>query len=375
MQSDDDSPQADGQSLLRVAGARRTFLTPEGSAVRALDGVDLNIRPNEFLTLLGPSGCGKTTLLRAIAGFEDLDGGRLELEGRSLEDVPPHRRPFNTVFQSYALFPHLDARDNVGYGLDAARVPRAERERRVDEALALVGLSELGRRRPRQLSGGQQQRVALARALVNRPRLLLLDEPLSALDRGLRQAMQIELKNLQHTVGITFVVVTHDQEEALTMSDRIAVMRAGRILQLGPPGRIYDTPADRFVARFVGDSNVHAGRVAAVSARGALITLDEGFELHAEGTGFAPGEAVDAMLRPERLMLAREPGAGPALQAVVERVVFVGADVQVHLRLPGGAALRALHRHLPGAEPPPNVGGQAFIRYEPAAVHLMRSAP
>jgi spermidine/putrescine transport system ATP-binding protein len=363
-----------GPCLLRVAGARRTFRTPEGQSVRALDGVDLDIRPNEFLTLLGPSGCGKTTLLRAIAGFEDLDGGRLELDGHGLDDVPPHRRPFNTVFQSYALFPHLDVRDNVGYGLDAARVPRPERERRVGEALALVGLADFGRRRPRQLSGGQQQRVALARALVNRPRLLLLDEPLSALDRGLRQAMQIELKNLQHTVGITFVVVTHDQEEALTMSDRIAVMRAGRILQLGPPGDIYDAPADRFVARFVGDSNVFAGRVGSVSGAGAVIAVEEGFELHAARADVAPGEAVDAMLRPERVMLSRAPGAGPALRAAVERVVFVGADVQVHLRLPGGAVLRALHRHLPGAEPAPGVGEQAWIRYEPGAVHLMRSA-
>ena len=374
MSAPNDAGTAAGPCLLRVAGARRTFRTPEGQPLHALDGVDLDIRRNEFLTLLGPSGCGKTTLLRAIAGFEDLDAGRLELDGRSLEDVPPHRRPFNTVFQSYALFPHLDVRGNVGYGLDAARVPRPERERRVDEALALVGLADLGRRRPRQLSGGQQQRVALARALVNRPRLLLLDEPLSALDRGLRQAMQIELKNLQHAVGITFVVVTHDQEEALTMSDRIAVMRAGRILQLGPPGDIYDAPADRFVARFVGESNVHGGRVVSVSARGAVIALDDGFELHAAHTGFAPGEAVDAMLRPERAMLSREPGTGPALQATVERVVFVGADVQVHLRLPGGAVLRALHRHLPGAEAPPGAGERAFVRYEPGAVHLMRSA-
>jgi spermidine/putrescine transport system ATP-binding protein len=278
------------------------------------------------------------------------------------------------VFQSYALFPHLDVRDNVGYGLDAARVPRPERERRVDEALALVGLADFGRRRPRQLSGGQQQRVALARALVNRPRLLLLDEPLSALDRGLRQAMQIELKNLQHTVGITFVVVTHDQEEALTMSDRIAVMRAGRILQLGSPGAIYDAPADRFVARFVGDSNVHGGRVARSDADATVIALDEGFELQAGPSRFAAGAAVDAMLRPERVALAAEPGDGPALEATVERVVFVGADLQVHLRLDGGAPMRALHRHVPGGGAPPAPGARTWIRYAPAAVHLMEAA-
>ncbi|MDQ3558367.1 MAG: ATP-binding cassette domain-containing protein, partial [Pseudomonadota bacterium] len=225
--------------LIGIKSAVKAFATPEGGRVLALDHVDLSIRNNEFLTLLGPSGCGKTTLLRSIAGFEDFTEGAIQLDGRVLGDVPPHKRPFNTVFQSYALFPHLTVENNVGYGLDVARVQRQERNERVAQALALVGLTGLEKRKPRQLSGGQQQRVALARAIVNRPRLLLLDEPLSALDRQLRQSMQIELKNLQHTLGITFLYVTHDQEEALVMSDRIAVMNKGRIQQIDLPSAVY----------------------------------------------------------------------------------------------------------------------------------------
>ncbi len=223
------------KSILEIRDAVRVFKTPDGGTVRALDGVSLDVGENEFVTLLGPSGCGKTTLLRAIAGFEALDGGAVILEGADIARVPAFRRPVNTVFQSYALFSHMSVARNVGYALEITGVAKAERQARAHELLELVGLKGMETRKPSQLSGGQRQRVALARALIARPKILLLDEPLSALDRQLRQQMQVELKNLQHQVGVSFVFVTHDQEEALTMSDRIVVMRAGRIEQSGAP--------------------------------------------------------------------------------------------------------------------------------------------
>ncbi len=359
-------------ALLHIRGAQRRFATPEGGIVSALGGVDLEVRTNEFLTLLGPSGCGKTTLLRAIAGFEDLDGGEILLGDRSLSGVPAYRRPFNTVFQSYALFPHLTVADNVGYGLDVGGTPRAERDARVAEALALVGLGGLERRKPKQLSGGQQQRVALARALVNRPRLLLLDEPLSALDRHLRQAMQVELKALQHRVGITFLVVTHDQEEALVMSDRIAVMQSGRLQQVGPPGEIYDRPANRFVAAFIGNSNLLAGTVTAHQGDGVVIDTVSGLRMHAASGQFAKGERVEVMVRPEQLSLDPAAGEGPTLDGVVETVVFVGADRHVRIRTGTGDPLTALQRHVAGARDPGLAPGAAVrVSYRPEGIHLM----
>jgi spermidine/putrescine transport system ATP-binding protein len=363
-------------ALLQIESAARTFRTPEGGTVTALDRVDLAVRNNEFLTLLGPSGCGKTTLLRAIAGFEDLDGGDIRLDGTSLAGVPAYRRPFNTVFQSYALFPHLTVADNVGYGLDVKKLPRGERDARVADALGLVGLEGSGRRKPKQLSGGQQQRVALARALVNRPRLLLLDEPLSALDRNLRQAMQIELKNLQHEVGISFLVVTHDQEEALVMSDRIAVMDGGRIQQVGTPGEIYDAPANRFVAGFIGVSNVYAGIVSRRDGLDSVIRTDGGMELRARHAAFAPGSRVDCMLRPEQLRIgARGDDSASVLEAVVERLVFIGADQQVHARLTDGSQVKALMRHRRADAWKPEPGASIRLHYEPATVHLMAADP
>jgi putative spermidine/putrescine transport system ATP-binding protein len=236
---------------VRLAGVRKTY----GDVV-AVDGVDLEIAPGEFFTLLGPSGSGKTTTLRLIAGFERPDEGRIELHGRDVTRVPPYERDVNTVFQDYALFPHMTVAENVGYGLRVKGVPRRERARRVAEALELVQLPNVGGRKPIQLSGGQRQRIALARSLVNRPRVLLLDEPLGALDLKLRQEMQIELKRIQQDVGLTFVYVTHDQEEALTMSDRLAVFNEGRIEQLGAPAEVYERPATEFVAGFIGVSNV-----------------------------------------------------------------------------------------------------------------------
>jgi spermidine/putrescine transport system ATP-binding protein len=359
--------------LLRVVSARKQFRTPEGGWVTPLDGVDLTIRNNEFLTLLGPSGCGKTTLLKAIAGFEDLDEGEIWLGDSPMGPVPTYRRPFNTVFQNYALFPHMTVADNVGYGLDVARVPRSERETRVREALELVNLSGLERRRPAQLSGGQQQRVALARALINRPRLLLLDESLSALDRKLRQAMQLELKNLQHTLGITFLFVTHDQEEALTMSDRIAVMRNGRILQIGTPAEVYDTPASRFVADFVGTSNVLSGRLARDGAR-QFVAVDGGITVEVGPSALPDGTTVDVVIRPEHLEIGTGGNGTAVLEGTVEQVVFVGFDVQVHVRLANGTRIHTVRRHSRG-----EVGGgmqpgsPVRLAYHPVSLHVMQA--
>jgi putative spermidine/putrescine transport system ATP-binding protein len=253
--------QAVASAPMEASGAgapdvRLVALTKRYGDVTAVDGVDLEIRRGEFFTMLGPSGSGKTTTLRLIAGFELPDAGRVELAGTDVSDQPPYARDVNTVFQDYALFPHMSVLENVEYGLRIRKVPKPERRRRAEETLEIVRLPGLGHRRPAQLSGGQRQRVALARALVNRPRVLLLDEPLGALDLKLRQEMQVELKRIQGEVGITFVYVTHDQEEALTMSDRLAVFNAGRIEQVGPPAEVYERPGSSFIAGFVGVSNI-----------------------------------------------------------------------------------------------------------------------
>jgi len=365
---------ADDNELLRLAGARKSFRLPESGTVTPLDGVNLSIKKNEFLTLLGPSGCGKTTLLRTIAGFEDLDEGEVYLEGRAMSTVPAHRRPFNTVFQNYALFPHMTVAGNIRYGLEISRVSKMERAERVSDAIRLVSLDGLERRKPSQLSGGQQQRVALARALVNRPRVLLLDEPLSALDRKLRQSTQLELKNLQHTVGITFLFVTHDQEEALTMSDRIAVMDRGRILQLGTPVEIYDRPASRFVADFIGTSNILTGRLAK-GRHGSVVQIDGGPEIHIRGQRHANGSIVDVVLRPEHLNLEKiEQDISGHLDATLENIVFVGSDMHLHARLKNGTPIIALHRHSRGAVGIGLAPGQTIkLYYEASAPHLMES--
>jgi len=292
--------------------------------VRALRDVSLTIRKGEFFTLLGPSGCGKTTLLRLIAGFEMPTSGTILLGNRDISRMPPYQRPVNTVFQSYALFPHLDVAENVGFGLTMRGQPKAEVERRVARMLALVKLEAFAGRKPQQLSGGQQQRVALARALAPSPEVLLLDEPLSALDLKLRKEMQLELKRLQHETGITFVFVTHDQEEALTMSDRIGVMRDGVILQVGGPREIYNRPVNRFVADFIGETNILAGRTEAGRVRlgsGDLIAVDN-------LNGAAEGTAVTLAVRPEQVRI----GAGP-LQGRVSNTVYFGTDTHCHLRM------------------------------------------
>ncbi len=306
----------------------------EFGAVRALDDISLTIRENEFFALLGPSGCGKTTLLRCLGGFEQVTSGRLLLDGRDLVGTRPYERPVNMMFQSYALFPHMSVWDNVAYGLRAERLPDDAIRQRVEGVLDTVGLGALRDRRPHQLSGGQRQRVALARAVVKRPRVLLLDEPLAALDRKLRGEMQIELKRLQHEVGITFVVVTHDQEEALTMADRVAVLSLGRVLQVGTPIELYDRPVNHFVAAFIGKTNFLRGVVVAGGIRVAPYGT-----IAAGPSSLANGTDAYLAIRPESAhVLGSDDDAAPGhvtLPAVVEAVAFVGSQVHSHLRLEG----------------------------------------
>ncbi|HSP10272.1 MAG TPA: ABC transporter ATP-binding protein [Candidatus Dormibacteraeota bacterium] len=305
----------ESKPALRLLGVRKNY-----GQVVAVAGVDLTIVEGEFFTLLGPSGSGKTTLLRMIAGFERPDSGRIELGGRDVTSMPPHMRDTNTVFQDYALFPHMTVGENIGYGLRIKRVPGAARKQRVQRALEMVRLSGLENRKPNQLSGGQRQRVALARAVINEPEVLLLDEPLGALDLKLRQEMQIELKQIQKEVGITFIYVTHDQEEALTMSDRMAVMSNGRIEQIGSPVDVYERPATEFVAGFIGISNV----------------------LSREGVRF--------VVRPEKIrILSESDRADPDMteeQGTVEEVVYVGMSTRYVVRLARGEQLVAVRQNM-----------------------------
>jgi spermidine/putrescine transport system ATP-binding protein len=303
----------------------------------AVDNIDLTVASGEFFSLLGPSGCGKTTTLRLIAGFEQPTSGQILLDGVDVSGVPPHKRNVNTVFQSYALFPFLDVFDNVAFGLRHRKLARSEVKRRVGESLELVRMTSFAKRRPGQLSGGQQQRVALARALVLNPAVLLLDEPLGALDAKLRRSLKVELKALQERVGITFLYVTHDQEEALTMSDRLAVMNAGKIVQVGTPREVYEEPADTYVADFLGAANLMEVEV---GAEGAVRIGDFALASHRCD---APAGTAHAVIRPERVRIEEHGSAGEnRVPAMVERVVFLGASMQVMLRLATGCALQAL---------------------------------
>ena len=331
----------DGVTPRHGGHIRLTALTKQFSDVTAVDGIDLDIGAGEFFSLLGPSGCGKTTTLRMVAGFEQPTSGQILLDGSDLVAVPPHRRPVNTVFQSYALFPHLSVEDNIAYGLRwRGSVDKAERRRRVGEAVELVRLGGLEQRRPAQLSGGQQRRVALARALILRPKVLLLDEPLGALDARLRKDLQIDLATLQREVGITFVYVTHDQEEALTMSQRLAVMDAGRVVQVGTPIDVYEHPATAYVADFLGVANVLDAD--GDTARDGRRTVRLGsFVLDAGGEG--PAGPVKLVIRPERVHVVAGEATGPnCIPAMVEQVVYVGSTTRVHVRLPGGEPLQSL---------------------------------
>jgi spermidine/putrescine transport system ATP-binding protein len=341
----------------RTGGSvRLEALSKSYGAVPAVRGIDLDVAAGEFFSLLGPSGCGKTTTLRLIAGFEQPDGGHVLIDGQDVSAVPPERRPVNTVFQSYALFPFLTVRDNVAFGLRYAGASKQERRRRVDEALALVQMSAYAGRRPAQLSGGQQQRVALARALVLGPRVLLLDEPLGALDAKLRKALQLELKSLQEAVGITFVYVTHDQDEALTMSDRIAVMSGGLVVQVGTPTEVYERPTTAYVADFLGAANVVPVEVVGPARDDRTAFRLAGQVLAAGGPEHAPG-AASLVVRPERLRLvAADHAVAPAtpqadaqpvpdvnvLPATVARLVYRGAHADVVVEVGGGARFSVL---------------------------------
>ena len=307
----------------------------------AVDGVSLTIQRGEFFSLLGPSGCGKTTTLRMLAGFEQPTAGRIMLEGEPVDDVPPYRRNVNMVFQSYALFEHLDVEGNVAFGLKRRRVAKEEIRRRVADALELVGLAHRAGSRPAELSGGQRQRIALARALVNRPAVLLLDEPLGALDLKLRRQMQVELKEIQREVGITFVYVTHDQEEALSMSDRIAVMHDGRVIQCGAPEDVYERPSEPFVADFIGISNLIEG----TARDGGMVRIGNGAEVPAPlPEECSAGDLVRIAVRPEKIALDELEDGMVALDGVVEQRVYLGMTTQVTVSVGDGARLVALEQ-------------------------------
>jgi spermidine/putrescine transport system ATP-binding protein len=343
--------------------------------VTAVDGIDLAIPGGEFFSLLGPSGCGKTTTLRLIAGFEQPTAGRILLDGDDMAQTPPHRRKVNTVFQSYALFPFMTVQENVAFGLRYKDVSKAEARRLVGEALALVRLEGMERRRPRQLSGGQQQRVALARALVLEPSVLLLDEPLGALDAKLRQALQVELKALQEAVGVTFVYVTHDQEEALTMSDRLAVLSGGRIQQVGTPAEVYEEPAGAFVADFLGVSNLMAAEARGTVAGGHCELRLGRFEVRAERGDLGARGPVKLVIRPERVRL--EPygtGGENRLPGMVERVVYQGASVRLFVRLAAGETVQVALTNQGG--PMPFEQGTAVVAHlPPAALRVLADEP
>ncbi len=332
----------------------------------AVAGINLDMPSGEFFSLLGPSGCGKTTTLRMIAGFERPTEGQILLDGDDMAQTPPHKRNVNTVFQNYALFPHLTVQENVGFGLKYQKASKEETKKRVGDALELVQMTQFAERRPNQLSGGQQQRVALARALILNPKVLLLDEPLGALDAKLRKRLQIELKALQEEVGITFVYVTHDQEEALTMSDRIAVMSAGRVEQVGPPKEIYEAPATAYVADFLGVSNLMSAMAAGVGDGGCKVTVGEFSLIAGEGDADTVGDCK-ITIRPERVQIQAQGETGENhLPAMVERTVYVGSVLQVILHLATGQTIQAWM---------PNTGsGDPFRSGDAVAAHFPREA-
>ena len=341
---------------------------------QAVQHADFSIRRGEFFAMLGPSGCGKTTTLKMIAGFEQPTTGQVMLEGVDVSSVPPHKRNVNTVFQQYALFPHMSVADNVAFGLRAKKVPESEVASRVSEMLDVVRLGDFATRRPSQLSGGQQQRVALARALVNMPSALLLDEPLAALDLKLREAMQIELKRIQREVEITFVFVTHDQGEALTMSDRIAVMNDGVVEQIGTPEEIYNRPQTLFVAGFIGSANLLPGVVRDTTASGCVVELLNGQRVAATGI-HAVRSKVSVMLRPERLHpVADQPADGFGLRGTVTSVIFQGAWLRVVVELPDGTELSAeadADSDLPSLRP----GNEHWVGWSNSAAYALAGWP
>ncbi|MBP2705337.1 ABC transporter ATP-binding protein [Microbispora sp. RL4-1S] len=349
--------------------------TSHGEVVRAVKGVSLTITEGEFFSLLGPSGCGKTTSMRMIAGFEDPTGGVVRLHGEDVTGVPPNRRDVNMVFQSYALFPHMNVWDNIAFGLKRKKVADAEIRRRVGETLEVVDLLGREKRRPKEMSGGQQQRVALARALVNRPRALLLDEPLGALDLKLRQHMQIELKRIQREVGITFVYVTHDQGEALTMSDRIAVMNDGLVEQLADPREIYERPATKFVAGFIGTSNLLGGTVQEVAGDTAVLALGAGDRVVIpRGGTVAAGDAVDLTVRPEKITISREQPAGDVsvVRGTVSEVVYLGTYNSYMVVLADGAEITVFEQNAHDSSTTAERGDTVWLSWQPRHSFVLR---
>jgi spermidine/putrescine transport system ATP-binding protein len=333
----------------------------------------LDIADGEFFSFLGPSGCGKTTTLRMIAGFELPSDGEIFIQGKPMGYTPPYKRPVNTVFQHYALWPHMTVFQNVAFGLEMKRVEMTEIKRRVGEALELVHLKGMDDRRPKQLSGGQQQRVALARALVQRPAVLLLDEPLGALDLKLRKAMQLELKHMQQQVGITFIYVTHDQEEALTMSDHIAVMNLGHVLQVGKPFEIYEQPATRFVADFIGETNFLHGRVNQIKNRIADVTVDSQFSMHVPAIeGVSAGSEVTVALRPEKLTI--HPVGGTELENIpgrVEEMVYIGTDTRFIVRVSDQSAVVIRMQNLGEGMTVFDVGDEVAVTWDSDSARLL----
>jgi spermidine/putrescine transport system ATP-binding protein len=352
-------------------------VTKQFADVVAVDDIDLEIGQGEFFTLLGPSGCGKTTTLRVIAGFELPTEGRVLIDGSDVATLPAYKRPTNTVFQSYALFPHLSVEENVGFGLRRKKVAKEEIATRVASELERVGLAREARRRPNQLSGGQQQRVALARALVNLPKVLLLDEPLGALDLKLRKGLQVELKKIQREVGISFVYVTHDQEEALTMSDRIAVMNRGRVEQIGGPEEIYERPDTTFVAGFIGVSNL----MPATASSPNEVRLEQGPVVPADASSFESGERCFAVVRPEKLEISSTNGAGPAsdgpgVEGIVESSLYLGTSTQIAVDLGDEVRMTVLVPNASEAERQrlPGAGARVRLMWEPEHMHLVRES-
>ncbi|WP_270938349.1 ABC transporter ATP-binding protein [Falsiroseomonas oryzae] len=360
--------------LLRFERVSKSYPAPargdaQARQPAALDSLDLDVARGELLTLLGPSGSGKTTTLMLLAGFETPDTGRILLEGRDIARLPPHRRGIGVVFQSYALFPHMSVAENVAFPLEARGVPKAERAARVARALEMVRLPGMAERRPAQLSGGQQQRVALARAMVFEPPIVLLDEPLGALDKALREEMQHEIRGLHQRLGLTMLYVTHDQSEALTLSDRIAVLEGGRLRQVAPPRALYDEPADAFVAGFVGENNRLPATLLSAVGGVARLRLDDGAEVPARmDDAAAPGSRCVVMVRPERIVL---PAAGPAaLPACLVEALFQGDHIRLRLALPGGAEIVA--KQPPGAGAIPEPGAAVAVTWAPEHARAFR---
>jgi len=359
---------------IELAGVAKEFRTG-GDVVAAVRSMDLRIAEGEFFSLLGPSGCGKTTTMRMIAGFEEPTEGTIFLHGHDVTGIPPNRRDVNMVFQSYALFPHMNVFENVAFGLRRRGVAKDEITRQVGEMLQIVGLAGREKRRPRELSGGQQQRVALARALVNHPRALLLDEPLGALDLKLRQAMQVELKRIQREVGITFVYVTHDQNEALTMSDQIAVMNDGLVEQLGPPRDIYEHPATRFVAGFIGTSNLLTGTASRVTDTDAVIEVSEQERIVVPVRGLTVYEGSDLELtvRPEKIELATErpPPGCCALRGTVSEVVYLGTSTNFAVATSTGADMVVFQQNSASAGQLAGRGDSVWLSWQPQHSYLI----